>query len=64
MKPYRKLKVYAKFRTRTWDITIVPEIRLTGKWLDRLGFKEGKEIQIQQQKNKLTITLTDPTDKK
>jgi Fe2+ transport system protein FeoA len=32
--------------------TTVPEIRL-----EALGFEEGKEIKIKQQKNKHTITL-------
>lgn len=53
----RKLKIYQKFRSRTWDQTTVPEIRLEGKWLEALGFEEGKEINVKQQKNKLTITL-------
>lgn len=54
---FRKLKVYQKFRSRRWDHTTVPEIRLEGKWLKNLGFEEGKEIRVKQQKNKLTITL-------
>jgi len=58
MNEFRKLKVYSKFRTRTWDYIKVPEIRLEGKWLKELGFEEGKEIKIEQRKNKLTITLT------
>jgi len=57
MNPFRKLKIYRKFRARTWDHTTVPEIRLEGKWLEALGFEEGKEIKIKQQKRKLTITL-------
>ncbi len=60
----RKLKIYQKFRTRTWDNTVVPEIRLEGEWLKELGFEIGKEIEIKQQKNKLTITLTDKKNKK
>jgi toxic protein SymE len=35
----------------------IPEIRLHGKWLDRLGFKQGQTVIIEQQKNKLTITV-------
>ena len=61
MSRLRKLKVYQKFRTRTWDNTTVPEIRLEGIWLKELGFDIGKEIKVEQKKNKLTIT---PTDKK
>lgn len=59
MSQFRKLKIYQKFRSRTWDQTTVPEIRLEGKWLQALGFEEGKEINVKQQKNKLTITLVE-----
>jgi toxic protein SymE len=57
MEKLRKKKVYTKFRNRTSDIIHIPEIRLEGKWLAKLGFKEGSEIVILQEKNKLTIML-------
>ena len=57
MSQFRKLKIHSKFRTRRWDNTTVPEIRLEGKWLERLGFKEGQIVNIEQKKNKLTITI-------
>ena len=53
----RKLKIYQKFRYRTQGNTTVPEIRLEGRWLEKLGFEIGKEIEIKQEKDKLTITL-------
>ena len=55
----RKLKIYKKFQLRERKYTPVPEIRLEGRWLKELGFEIGKNIEIKQQKNKLTITLTD-----
>lgn len=57
MKQFKKLKIHSKYRTRRWDITTVPEIRLEGRWLEKLGFKEGQQIQIEQQQHKLTITI-------
>jgi len=57
MNQFRKLKIHSKFRTRRWDNTTVPEIRLEGKWLERLGFKEEQIVNIEQKKNKLTITI-------
>ena len=51
MNRFRKLKIHSKFRTRRWDNTTVPEIRLEGKWLERLGFKEGQIVNIEQKKN-------------
>lgn len=57
MSKFRKLKIHSKFRTRTWDNTTIPEIRLEGKWLDELGFKQGQTVIIEQEQNKLTIRL-------
>ncbi|WP_429773989.1 SymE family type I addiction module toxin [Agaribacillus aureus] len=56
MKNFRKLKIYPKSQNRTYDSVTFPEIRLTGKWLKELGFREGQEILIEQQQNKLIIT--------
>ncbi|MEO5641745.1 MAG: SymE family type I addiction module toxin [Bacteroidia bacterium] len=57
MSRFRKLKIHSKFRTRRWDNTTIPEIRLEGKWLDELGFKQGQIVIIEQEQNKLTIRL-------
>jgi len=57
MERLRKKKVYTKYRSRTHDNIRIPEIRLEGKWLDKLGFKEGRQIVIQQEPNKLTIMI-------
>jgi toxic protein SymE len=57
MSKSRKLKIYAKYQARTYGGTTIPEIRLKGKWLDKLGFKQGQMVNIEQNKNKLTITI-------
>ena len=62
---FRKLKIYQKHQPREWSkYAVVPEIRLEGKWLKELGFEIGKEIEIKQEKNKLTIILTDKKNEK
>ncbi|TYP92976.1 toxic protein SymE [Sphingobacterium allocomposti] len=54
----RKLKIHTKHQARAYGMTTtIPEIRLEGKWLDRLGFKEGQTVNIEEKKNKLTITI-------
>ncbi|WP_336716851.1 SymE family type I addiction module toxin [Chryseobacterium mucoviscidosis] len=53
----RKLKIYSRFQKSSNQLIIVPEIRLRGKWLDELGFGEGKMVNIQQKKNKIIITV-------
>lgn len=57
----RRLKIHTKFRTRTFDCTTIPEIRLEGKWLAELGFKQGQIVVIEQEPNKLTITIDNGT---
>ena len=57
MDRFRKLTIHSKFRNRKRGNTTVPEIRLEGKWLDTLGFKQGQKVKIQQEENKLTITI-------
>ncbi|HEX8514561.1 MAG TPA: SymE family type I addiction module toxin [Bacteroidia bacterium] len=54
---FRILKVYTKFRARTFDNTTIPEIRLEGKWLDTLGFKQGQKVKVQQERHRLIITI-------
>lgn len=57
MKKTRKLKIQPKIILRSYDKTIVPEILLKEKWLAEAGFKPGQNVQIEQKKNKLTITI-------
>jgi toxic protein SymE len=57
MNEFRKLKIYCKSQARRWDYTTVPEIRLEGKWLDKLGFKKGDTVKVKMQDSKLTITV-------
>jgi len=60
--PQRNLKIYSKFRSRKYDMTKIPAIRLEGKWLDKLGFKEGKQVTIEISSNKLIIHLLEETN--
>lgn len=57
MNRFRKLKIHSKFRTRRWDNTTVPEIRLEGRWLEEVGFKQGQNVKILVEENKLTIIV-------
>ncbi|MEO1033663.1 MAG: SymE family type I addiction module toxin [Bacteroidota bacterium] len=57
MKKLRKRKVYQKHQARELRYIAVPEIRLEGKWLEELGFDIGNEIDIEEQRHKLVITL-------
>ena len=46
-KKQRKLKVYSKYSTDFYrKVKILPEIRLKGVWLKKLGYECGDEIMI------------------
>jgi toxic protein SymE len=51
------LTVYTKFRVRTYDNTTVPEIRLEGRWLEKVGFNKGQMVKIEQEPGRLIITI-------
>lgn len=53
----RKLKIYTKYQARTYGGVTIPEIRIEGKWLEKLGFRQGQMIDIVEKKNKLIITV-------
>ncbi|MBW3519237.1 SymE family type I addiction module toxin [Flavobacterium sp. NKUCC04_CG] len=57
MRDFRKLKIYTKYQSRSNGLTSIPEIRLEGKWLEKLGFKQGLMVNIEQRQNKLIITI-------
>ncbi|WP_136467889.1 SymE family type I addiction module toxin [Flagellimonas onchidii] len=59
MKKPRKLKIHGKFRRRRWDHTTVPEIRLEGRWLEELGFEQGKTVKVIQENRVLVLILED-----
>ena len=42
------------FRSRT---VIVPQMRLSGRWLESAGFTEGARVQVLVEQGQLTITL-------
>jgi len=57
MSKFRKLKIHTKYQARRFGEVKIPEIRLEGKWLDELGFKQGQTVTIELADNKLTITI-------
>ncbi|WP_343616830.1 SymE family type I addiction module toxin [Flavobacterium sp.] len=57
MKNLRKLKIHTKYQKRNYKYITIPMIRLEGTWLEKLGFKQGKMIIVNEKKNKLIITI-------
>jgi toxic protein SymE len=56
----RKIKVYRKFQKRANKFIEVPEIRLSGKWLNENKFTIGKVVSVSVSKNRIVVS----TDKK
>jgi toxic protein SymE len=57
MSKFRKLKIHTKYQARRYRYVDIPEIRLEGKWLNELGFKQGQTVTIELENNKLIITV-------
>lgn len=49
------LKIYTKYFKRFGYYILLPEIRLSGKWLQNLGFLTGQKISITQEQNRILI---------
>jgi toxic protein SymE len=53
----RHLTISTKYHLREGHTYIaVPAIRIEGKWLSQLGFKQGEKIKLVCKKGKLMIT--------
>ncbi|WP_109831595.1 SymE family type I addiction module toxin [Reichenbachiella versicolor] len=53
----KKIKIQPKHRRRTYDEICIPEIKMEGKWLEELGFKQGKHVKVEWRQKKIIITL-------
>ena len=51
----RQLKVYQQYRSLSSGTRIVPELRLTGVWIEQLGFKIGERVNITMRDRLLII---------
>jgi hypothetical protein len=56
----RHLMVQEKINCNNRSETAVPEIRLSGLWMKKLGFKAGMRVKITAQDRKLLIEVPDP----
>lgn len=42
----RHLKIYPVYRENKYEYVKTAEIRLSGKWLERLGFLQGQRVKV------------------
>ena len=55
----RSLTVYRLYQPRGSNYIKVPEVRLSGKWLQELGFDISQRISVRVQKGLIVIRPTD-----
>lgn len=54
----RKLKIGCLHQPRTGNRYIrVPALKLTGLWMERIGFREGEQVEVTVTANAITLTL-------
>jgi toxic protein SymE len=53
----KMMKVYSVYRDNINHSFRVPEIKISGKWLEKLGFNYGKKIMVTVSEGSLTIQL-------
>lgn len=58
-KTVRKMTISYAHQETQYKTETIPYIRIKGKWLEKLGFKQGQKISIQVSDKKLTITTDD-----
>ncbi|HEX5154853.1 MAG TPA: SymE family type I addiction module toxin [Parafilimonas sp.] len=51
----RHLTISTKYLSRERTYIVVPAIRIEGKWLRQLGFKQGEKVKLVCKRNKLII---------
>lgn len=54
-KATRRLKIQPKYRSMAYGSKIIPELKLSGVWLEAIGFKAGSRVSITIEENQLTI---------
>ena len=42
----KKLKIQPKYRQLAYSQKFVPELRLSGMWLEQSGFRIGEQVQV------------------
>lgn len=51
----KKVKLQPKYRQLANSVKIVPELKISGVWLEEMGFKAGQTVNITISNQKLII---------
>jgi hypothetical protein len=52
----KQIKLQPKYRRLVYGDKIVPELKLSGLWLEAIGFKAGEKVTITIREQELIIT--------
>ncbi len=56
----KQVKLQPKYRELAYSRKVVPELKVSGIWLEAAGFKAGEKVNIAIQENQLIITAIKP----
>ena len=51
----RSLKIQQKHRSSRYSSSVVPELTLRGKWLEKLGFERDSRVVLETSKGMIVI---------
>jgi hypothetical protein len=60
-KDQKQVKLQPKRRLLAYDEKQVPELRISGVWLEKAGFKAGQKVNIEIRDEQLIITTLKPS---
>ena len=52
----RSAKLQQRYRSLSYGSKVVPELRLSGAWLEQSGFVPGSSVDVRVSRGKLIIT--------
>ncbi|MBA3900780.1 MAG: type I addiction module toxin, SymE family [Bacteroidetes bacterium] len=55
-KDQKQVKLQPKYRELAYSRKVVPELKVSGVWLEAAGFRAGEKVTITIQENQLIIT--------
>lgn len=58
----RSLKIQPKYRLNQWSTSVVPEIKLCGNWLEKLGFSVEGRVIVHTSKELIAIRPQGPEE--
>lgn len=62
MEAKKQIKVRGQLRKLTWSEKWVPELHMSGVWLEKAGFEIGQVVEIEIRENQLIMRTSSNDD--